>query len=447
MSGFATGGVQKPLLYARVRIDGLNAKPEYNGRYGKAITFVEETGRYGVRLEGGQTDEVIALKAANLTLANSVDEGGEPCAHCGKLGAALRCRVCFSVSFCDESCATKGAPAHKGECKAPPIGPMRGVTHTVEGVESMTQHLEASMRAGAAGSADQEIRMLKQAVAADPMQPSAWFNLAMAYKDKGARREAVGAMDRAVFSLLAVSEPGAVELPPGGMAQIEEMMTNFVGKGGKLLEEASHGIPGDLELKGSLALRLIELKDRCRDKVSPNDRSLVHYVYAEVLRKGDDVEGALAQYHLAAAAARPQCDALSLMIIPEMHARLAATQHAARSDGQRRGMKTAANAAKTGLAEARPFSPNKADAKILSFEMTYVRMVGNLMMTHCDQAGRLQVDSQGDVDEIVQHAKEVLPYAKRHAKRGGREGAQAQQLLPNIEALIEGTCPTSVPVS
>ena len=47
------------------------------------------------------------------------------------------------------------------------------MTRTVEGVEKMRAHLEASMAAGkAAGGVEQEIRMLKQAVARAKFNPT-----------------------------------------------------------------------------------------------------------------------------------------------------------------------------------------------------------------------------------------------------------------------------------
>ena len=40
------------MVSARVRIDGLNARPELNGRYGVAKTYVKEKGRFAVAFEG-----------------------------------------------------------------------------------------------------------------------------------------------------------------------------------------------------------------------------------------------------------------------------------------------------------------------------------------------------------------------------------------------------------
>ena len=50
------GSMRTPLLYQRVRIDGLAAKPEFNGCYGKCISWNEEKGRYG-GIAGGDVDE------------------------------------------------------------------------------------------------------------------------------------------------------------------------------------------------------------------------------------------------------------------------------------------------------------------------------------------------------------------------------------------------------
>jgi hypothetical protein len=59
-----------PLLGRRVRIDGLAARPELNGQSGTAAEYLQERGRYGVRLDDGT---VIALKPDNLT-ADAVTE-------------------------------------------------------------------------------------------------------------------------------------------------------------------------------------------------------------------------------------------------------------------------------------------------------------------------------------------------------------------------------------
>ena len=53
-----------PLLGKRVRIDGLTAKPEFNGAQGVAVSFDAAKGRYNVRMMG--SGEMIALKQSNL---------------------------------------------------------------------------------------------------------------------------------------------------------------------------------------------------------------------------------------------------------------------------------------------------------------------------------------------------------------------------------------------
>ena len=64
-----SSGDQLPLLFARVRIDGLKSRPELNGTFGKAVNYVEASGRYGVALESGKT----SLKPANLSAAAAED--------------------------------------------------------------------------------------------------------------------------------------------------------------------------------------------------------------------------------------------------------------------------------------------------------------------------------------------------------------------------------------
>lgn len=60
-----------PLLKRRVVLVGLSAKPELNGRRGKAVSYNPSSGRYGVRLDGARSDPIngaerIALRPANL---------------------------------------------------------------------------------------------------------------------------------------------------------------------------------------------------------------------------------------------------------------------------------------------------------------------------------------------------------------------------------------------
>lgn len=56
----------------RVTIDGLNSRPELNGLVGTAVSFEASKGRYAVQL--ANSDEKLALKAANLSLAADEEE-------------------------------------------------------------------------------------------------------------------------------------------------------------------------------------------------------------------------------------------------------------------------------------------------------------------------------------------------------------------------------------
>ena len=202
-----------PLLRQRVLISGLAAKPEFNDCFGKCISYDESKGRYGVQLEG--RSETLALKPSNLTQA-SAEDGRDKCNHCGMRDATLRCSRCFSVWYCHQECQRSGWAAHTPHCKAPPIAEKPGsrvTTHAQQ--ETLGQHIEASIaagRAGRGGAKDQEIRMLKQAAAADPSQPAPYFNLAQCYMEMGGKREAVEAMDKCAFYMLQGLEPGLLDL-------------------------------------------------------------------------------------------------------------------------------------------------------------------------------------------------------------------------------------------
>jgi len=71
--------VETPLLGKRVVVNGLQAKPELNGRHGIASDFVESKGRYAVNLEDGGGS--FALKPDNLSVAPPrSDEGAHAAA-------------------------------------------------------------------------------------------------------------------------------------------------------------------------------------------------------------------------------------------------------------------------------------------------------------------------------------------------------------------------------
>ena len=57
-----------PLLEKRVRIHGLDSRPELNGQLGGAVSHDPRTGRYAVALDEGASDVKMSIKvrAANL---------------------------------------------------------------------------------------------------------------------------------------------------------------------------------------------------------------------------------------------------------------------------------------------------------------------------------------------------------------------------------------------
>ncbi len=70
----ATARAARPLLFKRrVRIVGLQAKPEHNGKLGRAKLFDRTAKRYGVELEDGSG--TLKVKEVNLELAEEGDAG------------------------------------------------------------------------------------------------------------------------------------------------------------------------------------------------------------------------------------------------------------------------------------------------------------------------------------------------------------------------------------
>jgi hypothetical protein len=67
------------MLMARVRINGLAAKPELNGRIGLAKCYVPDKERFAVavEVEKGEKPIEILLKPANLSIVTKVDAEGK----------------------------------------------------------------------------------------------------------------------------------------------------------------------------------------------------------------------------------------------------------------------------------------------------------------------------------------------------------------------------------
>lgn len=59
-----------PLVGRLVRIDGLNSRPELNGRTGQAVSFNEASGRYNVQLQRPH-EELLALRPVNVVAAGT----------------------------------------------------------------------------------------------------------------------------------------------------------------------------------------------------------------------------------------------------------------------------------------------------------------------------------------------------------------------------------------
>ena len=210
VSGQMAGAAEHtPLLKQRVRIDGLSARPDLNGQFGKAVKFVSETGRYGVMLENGR--ETIALKPANLSAA-SASEVRHACGQCGALDAQTACSKCFAVWYCNQECAELAKEGHKQHCISPPMA--RPNDGKEKNYDTLQEHMMAAASLSNAGqlSSDQEIKMWQQEIAMDPQQPMPYCNLALAHSAKGSKREAVVAMDKAFFYVIAAGEEGAMDM-------------------------------------------------------------------------------------------------------------------------------------------------------------------------------------------------------------------------------------------
>lgn len=357
------GSMRTPLLYQRVRIDGLAAKPEFNGCYGKCISWNEEKGRYGVALEGRK--DRLSLKSANLTAVS----------------------------------ATDGMKHRAGSASLPATEMGKEMSETQHA--ELQAHLEAAVAAGRGGTAaakEQEIQMLLQAAAADEHQPMPWFNLAMAYKERGSKREAVEAMDKAVFFTVESSRPGVVDLSDPQMRRaFEEIQTQVVTSGAQLLDEAIVGRADDeLLVDESLGKRLLVLADGCSDRLDPLTRSHMHHVLGNIYRKRSKHAPAIDQLRKADAASsrngRGERDLVSLGLVSEVLAAQAIALNPSWQPPQvasapmRSKMLEAVEASRDALS-ATP----REHAMRPSAQLSLARMLSNLIM--------MSVDDKGDIGE------------------------------------------------
>jgi hypothetical protein len=107
------------LVGRRVRLQGLQGRPELNGREGVAVEFVAASQRYAVRLDAGPAGapaaELVRAKAANLAHDAALDGA---CAACAAPAARNRCSGCMTVFYCGPACAKAHWPTHKPLCAA-----------------------------------------------------------------------------------------------------------------------------------------------------------------------------------------------------------------------------------------------------------------------------------------------------------------------------------------
>lgn len=439
-----------PMLYQRVKISGLKAKPELNGAFGKCVTWSDERGRYAVQLEG--VKEAIALKPENLAAA-AADEGSSACLHCGSATAATRCTRCFSVWYCSEACRKLGWAAHGPHCVAPPIAEHTGskeMSH--EQHAKIEKHMQAAIDAGRSGSASaaaQEIKMLKQSAAADPHQPATWFNLAQAYRSQGSKAEAVEAMAKAVFYMLQVLEPGKIDPNmPGVKEMLEKFPVDMCISAAQLLEDAVVGRSGEAQLRYDVRLGqdLQTLADKCGARLHPGARSLCHYVYGNVLRKLSRNDEAAAQLRSADAAAwnggKGERDLVSLSTLPEVLA-ASAQQMGLPMDSEpvAQRMGEALVAARAALEATPRGHPMRA-----SVQLCAARMISNRIITLVGQGGAApDLSKSGEVralrDEGIKHARQARDLARG---KDPRLVALTEQILSPNQAL--GT-PAFAPVA
>jgi hypothetical protein len=100
------------LLGRRVRLTGLNARPELNGRTGVATEFSTEAERYTIKLSEGES---VRVRPANLEHDVVLSAA---CAGCGAENARRRCSRCLTVFFCNTSCQRSNWPSHRATCAA-----------------------------------------------------------------------------------------------------------------------------------------------------------------------------------------------------------------------------------------------------------------------------------------------------------------------------------------
>jgi tetratricopeptide (TPR) repeat protein len=92
----------------RVLVQRLIAKPEFNGKLARVLSFDELSGRYGVALDDGKE---LSLKP------DCVARAGCAAAGCASEEAINVCAQCHAVRYCSRECQRADWKVHKPSCK------------------------------------------------------------------------------------------------------------------------------------------------------------------------------------------------------------------------------------------------------------------------------------------------------------------------------------------
>lgn len=112
------------LVGAQVKLRGLKARADLNGRVGACVKFVPSRGRYEVSLgpDGGAPAETVCVRPLNAQALQKGTRAAMTCAGCGAApGKDVKlkyCKRCWCVSYCGKACGDANWDAHKPFCRA-----------------------------------------------------------------------------------------------------------------------------------------------------------------------------------------------------------------------------------------------------------------------------------------------------------------------------------------
>jgi len=112
------------LVGAQVKLRGLKARADLNGRVGACVKFVASRGRYEVSLgpDGGAPAETVCVRPFNAQALQKGTRAAMTCAGCGAApGKEVKlkyCKRCWCVSYCGKACGDANWDAHKPFCRA-----------------------------------------------------------------------------------------------------------------------------------------------------------------------------------------------------------------------------------------------------------------------------------------------------------------------------------------